>query len=191
MAPPPPHIIIIPAACQTSAFYTPLTDALSALGLSASTIVPLPSVGVNPGVPDFSADVDAIRKTVQSVLDKGTDVVVLMHSYGGLPGSAALKGLGKVAGDKGEKAGVVRVIYVCSFVLGEGGKMPGAGDAEGLKKMMGEGFDEVVSIILYYFYPPFKAVKWVECGGSIGLFCCYLFSVKWETNSPFQEVAFC
>ena len=69
--------------------------------------------------------------------------MVLMHSYGGLPGSAALKGLGKA--ERGNASAVVRLIYACSFVLGEGESMPGARNVDGLKGMAGDGFDEVVS----------------------------------------------
>ena len=138
----PPHIVIIPAACQPSTFYTPLTNALTGLSLPAHTIVPLPSINPASNLPPnhdfFSADVSTIRSTILSILSEGADVVVLMHSYGGLPGSAALKGLGKA--ERGDANAVVRLIYVCSFVLGEGESMPGAGDVEGLKGMAGEAF---------------------------------------------------
>lgn len=161
----PPHIIIIPAACQTPEFYTPLTNALAGLSLPHSTVLSLPSTDPAQisSLPDFSADVSTIRSAIVSILDNddsekgGDDVVLVMHSYGGVPGSAAVKGLGKAQREKeGKTRGVVRVIYVCSFVLDEGESMPGAGDVEKLKAMAGEGFDEVVCFSLLASFRSFK-----------------------------------
>ena len=56
-----------------------------------------------------------------------------MHSYGGVPGSSAARGLGKVQRvGEGKKGGVVGLIYVSGFVLpggasvadGQGGQLP-------------------------------------------------------------------
>ena len=70
-----------------------------------------------------------------------------MHSYGGIPGSAALNGLGKVEREKnGEKGGVVRLVYVASWILREGETLPGAGDLETLRKHASDGLDEEVCV---------------------------------------------
>lgn len=80
-----------------------------------------------------------------ALADQGKDVVVLMHSYGGVPGSAALEGLGKTARvEKGEKGGVARLVYVCSFALREGERMPDAGNMEKLRQY--DGLDEKVCL---------------------------------------------
>ena len=64
---------------------------------------------------------------------EGKDVIVLMHSYGGVPGSGAAKGLGKgQRKEQGKKGGVVGLIYISGFVLpegasvadGQGGQLP-------------------------------------------------------------------
>ncbi len=143
---PSPTIVIVPAACQTPAFYDPLSRALQKASFPV-IVIPTPSVGVSSGSLDFTADATAVRKTVTGLLDHGVDVIVLMHSYGGMPGTQALEGLGKAEREKmGEKGGVVRLIYAASFALRKGETQPGAGDREALKKMAGEGFDEKVSI---------------------------------------------
>jgi len=83
--------------------------------------------------------------TLSKLLDEGKDAVVLLHSYGGIPGSAALKGLGKAGRAKASKhGGVVRLVYVCSFALREGESMPDAGKIEILRKYASEGLDEEV-----------------------------------------------
>lgn len=56
-----------------------------------------------------------------------------MHSYGGVPGSSAARGLGKVQRvGEGKTGGVVGLIYISGFVLpggasvadGQGGQLP-------------------------------------------------------------------
>lgn len=139
-----PTIVIVPAACHPPALYGPLTKALEAHSIP-SIVIPTPSVGASPGLKDSSEDVALIRNTVISLIDEAKDVTVLMHSYGGIPGSAALDGLGKSAREKeGKSNGIVRLIYVCSFALKEGEQEPNAGDVEMLRKYASEGLDEDV-----------------------------------------------
>ena len=139
-----PIIAIIHGACQPAPLYVPFTKALDAHSLP-SYIISLPSCDASPSHKDFSADVTLIRDTVTKSLDDGKNVIVVMHSYGGIPGSAALKGLGKTERSKaGKETAVLRLVYVCSQLLREGERMPGAGDVESLKKHVGDGFDEDV-----------------------------------------------
>ena len=144
-----PIIVIVPGACQPPPLYVPFAKALETRSLPSS-IIPTPSCGASPGLKDFSADVTLIRDTVSKHLDAGKDVVVLMHSYGGIPGSAALKGLGKSERNKhGQGRGVLRLIYVCSFALREGETMPDAGNIELLRKYASEGLNEEVCLCFY------------------------------------------
>lgn len=47
--------------------------------------------------------------------------MVCVHSYGGLPGSEATKGLSKEEREKdGKKGGVVKMCYICAFAATEG-----------------------------------------------------------------------
>ncbi len=136
-----PTIVIVPAACQTPAHYQPLATALQTANFTVA-VIPLPSVGASPGLKDFNEDVGAIRKVVSSLADDGIDVVMLLHSYGGLPGSAALKGLGaKQRVKDGRQGGVKRLVYVSSYVLEEGEALPNKGDLD-LMRSYGESFDE-------------------------------------------------
>lgn len=140
---PLPTIVIVPAACQIPAHYQPLASALRNANFPVA-VIPLPSVGASPGLKNFDEDVAAICKVVNSLVDDGNEVVVLLHSYGGLPGSAAMKGLG--AKDRlrdGEKGSVKRLVYVSSYALMEGEALPGQGDLEKMRTY-GKNFDEEV-----------------------------------------------
>ncbi|KAL5398016.1 hypothetical protein PMIN02_001834 [Paraphaeosphaeria minitans] len=82
--------------------------------------------------------------------DEGRDVVVVMHAHAGLAGSAGLSGLEKrSASERGWKGGVVRLVYVCAFMFGEGWTQvpPGTGG----------GLDPDVTVDLargiYYVHP--------------------------------------
>ena len=138
-----PTVVIVPAACQTPAHYQLLASALLDANFPVA-VIPLPSVGASPGLENFDKDVGAIRKVVNSLVDDGNEVVVLLHSYGGLPGSAAMKGLG--TNDRlreGKKGGVKRLVYVSSYVLMEGEALPGKGDLEKMRTY-GKNFNEEV-----------------------------------------------
>ena len=60
----------------------------------------------------------------------------------------------------GEKGGVIRIIYVASWVLKEGETMPGAGDIEGLRKYASEGLDEEVLCLPFLLCYPLD-YRWV------------------------------
>ena len=91
-----------------------------------------------PGAPGLSIldDVKHLKEEVLHplILEQGKFVVLYLHSYAGFPGSAAIGGLSKeerVA--KGEKGGVIGLIYQCAFI-------PHEGDA--LIKMLGGSYPE-------------------------------------------------
>lgn len=116
-----PTVVLIPGAWHTPEAYEELTPFLDVAGFPHVS-VSLPSVGVSPGVEDFGPDVAAVRSAVSLLADQCKDVVILMHSYGGLPGTEALKGLGKREREAtGKKGGVTRLIYVAAIApqLGE------------------------------------------------------------------------
>ncbi len=128
-----PTILIVPGACQTPEFYQDLAQSLKHGGFATET-VSLPSVGVSPGLPNFEKDVEAIRTTITTLTDKDHDIVLLMHSYGGIPASAASQGLGKAERiEAGKKGGIIRLLYVASFALRPGETMPGSGDYDTLE----------------------------------------------------------
>lgn len=62
----------------------------------------------------IDSDSDALRKDVLiPLVSQGKDIVLLMHSYGGLYGSNAVQGLSKLERKSaGQQGGVVGLIYV-------------------------------------------------------------------------------
>ena len=70
--------------------------------------------------PKTSTDEDTalVHSTVSELAEAGRDVVVVVHSYGGIPGSDAMKGLARdERSGKGLKGGEVALMYICAWML--------------------------------------------------------------------------
>jgi pimeloyl-ACP methyl ester carboxylesterase len=69
-------------------------------------------------------DFAMVRKTVLAQLDAGQDVVVITHSYGCIPGLAALQGLDPATRKSaGHSNGVTAVVMIAGFLCPPGGTM--------------------------------------------------------------------
>ena len=77
-------------------------------------------------MPTFETDVATIGSSLSRLIDKeGKDVVVVMHSYGGAPGTEAATPFAKhVRSAQGLQGGIVRLAYMAALV-------PLAGEAAG------------------------------------------------------------
>ncbi|KAK5741455.1 hypothetical protein LTR17_003890 [Elasticomyces elasticus] len=108
-------VVFVTGAWHLPHLYGPLLEPLEAAGYTV--LAPrLPSVG---GIyDDFRPDVEAVRMAVQSAFELGSDVVLVMHSSGGVIGSEAVQGLGKQDRSAGTP-GVTRMVYLCAFALPE------------------------------------------------------------------------
>jgi pimeloyl-ACP methyl ester carboxylesterase len=124
--------VFVPGAGHSSACYAAVRAGLAAHG-HETVGVELPSVGAGPVQRDLSADVAAVRGAVAPLVAAGREVVVVMHSYGGIPGSDALKGLGRGEGGA-PLGGVVGLVYLMSFLIEEGVRVCGErGDVSGFR----------------------------------------------------------
>ncbi|KAH9895367.1 catalytic protein [Xylariomycetidae sp. FL2044] len=169
-----PTIVLVQGAFQTPEPYHKLADALRAAGYHV----------VQPRLPSLTSDVDhavlatkdlrddarvvrdEVRRLVEGEED-GREVVVFMHSYGGLVGSEAVT-RDLSSEDRRSRSlagGVVHLFYCAAFILSEGQSFKGAlGDAsnrtqyddnpEGLAAMKNAGE------ILYHDLPADEAKYW-------------------------------
>ncbi|THW30027.1 hypothetical protein D6D22_10726 [Aureobasidium pullulans] len=116
-----PSTVLVPGAWQVPAHFNQVIEKLEEQGyvcvgvnLSTNTRDPLVD-GRLLGIED---DVAAIRAAVMSQLDTGHDVVVVTHSYGTVPGTAALTGLSlKARKTAGNTNGVIGVVIISGFIL--------------------------------------------------------------------------
>ena len=113
-------IVFVPGAWHSPECYRRVSDILEKDGYKTDYVY-LPSVGPETHLPSFQADVDEVHKHVQQAVDKGEYVMVVVHSYGGIPTTQALEGL-DLASRRAAKlpGGVTHLFFCCSFVVEEG-----------------------------------------------------------------------
>ena len=115
-----PAILLVPGAWHAPSGFSPLTDYLTQHDYTVEGIS-LASVDSSPPQPDFDADVHGIASTISKHADQGSDIIILFHSYGGIPGASACKGLLKSDREAtGRNGGVVHLIYCCAMAVDEG-----------------------------------------------------------------------
>lgn len=111
-----PVFLILPGGSQNPTHYGYLAHLLQSAGYPTSSAL-FPSVG-NPAKISVQDDMDFFReRLILPYLDEGHDVIVLMHSYSAVPGSAAARGLGKQErAAQGKKGGVIGQIFYAAML---------------------------------------------------------------------------
>jgi pimeloyl-ACP methyl ester carboxylesterase len=124
---PGPTILIVPGAWQTPFHYSVLHSSLASLSHRVFTLSHPSNSLVGPWTASWQDDVANISAAIEREAALGNEVVLVCHSYGGLPGSEACKGLlvGDYAGNAG-KGGVKGVVYVSAVALSRGQEIPEA-----------------------------------------------------------------
>lgn len=149
-----PTILILPGASQSPTHYAHLTHLLL-LSSYPVLIATLPSLNAR-GPITAAHDAAFIRKSLLLPVldDEKRDVVLLMHSYSGVPGSAAAVGLGQGERDKGEGEGerkgvVLGQVFLAALVVR-------GGDDQDVKGVFGEMPGHIVEDVrpapLYPFF---------------------------------------
>ena len=113
-----------------------------------------------------SEDAEYVRSCMLlPVLDiEKHDVVLVMHSYGGLPGSAAARGLGKKDRDaSGKSTAVLGQIFIASI-------LPHGGDEEDVIATLGGQWPPFIDI--HVSLTPGKIPEMVSCRWRDSRFCC-------------------
>ncbi|KAK3056941.1 hypothetical protein LTR09_001979 [Extremus antarcticus] len=116
-----PAVVLVHGSWHIPEHYQETVDAIRSKGFkdvycphlpSSTTTLPLPATA------NLAHDTAEIRSVIQSLVDSGSQVILLMHSYGGIVGTNALSTLlypqRRAAGLPG---GVTHLIYLASFVL--------------------------------------------------------------------------
>ena len=119
-----PTIVMVPGAWHQPEIYSGVVASLSKHGYPTISL-PLPSAGAMPANPDFNEDVKAIRDCLVELIDtKEKEAILVVHSYTGLPGGEAPKGLSKMEREaKGLKGGLIRYVVIAGFAT-PGGFQP-------------------------------------------------------------------
>ena len=76
---------MVPGAWHKPTIYSGVAESLSKHGYPTVSL-PLHSAGAVPADEDFGNDVATIRECLTGLVEEGKDVVLVVHSYTGLPG---------------------------------------------------------------------------------------------------------
>ena len=117
-----PIIVLVPGAWLPNEQYTDLLTLLLRSGYSF-VMRKLPSVNsATPNDQTVMTDAESIRQYVLiPQINSGRDVVLLMHSYGGIPGPVAAVGLSKQElSAQGKPGEIIGIIMLSAFIAGEG-----------------------------------------------------------------------
>lgn len=145
MAPENPIIVLVHGAWQTAAQWQPLAERL--VGSGFTVVQPQnASSGTDAATlrgKTYQDDVKVIRSAMQPHLAAGKEIVIVCHSYGGVPASAAAAGY-QVHERRalGLSGGIRHIVYLAAFAF----------PAKGLSLLMALGGD----------YAPFMNKK-VSC----------------------------
>lgn len=117
-----PSIVVVPGAYALPDLYVRVTTRLASLGYEVHTIrlsSVAPSDGPLPEPGTMYDDAAVIAREINQLVEQGKEVVVLAHSYGGMPASQSIQGLVKREGSE-HAGGVVQLAYMTAVVPPEG-----------------------------------------------------------------------
>lgn len=115
-------IVLSPGAWISTSFYQDFANIFMASGHPVH-FAPYPSLNpADPKTADCKHDADAISKILRPLVeDQGRDVVLVMHSYAGMPAAAAASGLSKTKRMKeAKKGGIIGLVFIAAFLVPEG-----------------------------------------------------------------------
>lgn len=119
----PPIILLVPGAFGTPDSYKKLVQYLEQAGFSTQP-GPYPSCDpADPSTVSSEKDIIFLRENViLPLLDqKQKNIVIIAHSYGGVVGGAAAKGLDKKSREaQGKASSVIGLVYVAGNITLEG-----------------------------------------------------------------------
>lgn len=114
-----PTIIIVPGIFHVAWHMNLLVTELCTLGFETQ-VLDLPTVNASPEPDCYERDVATIKTAIANQVNANKDVILLMHSYGGIPGTEAACGFGTSTANTGKPQGVVRkLIYLTALMFKE------------------------------------------------------------------------
>ncbi|KFY02186.1 hypothetical protein O988_02338 [Pseudogymnoascus sp. VKM F-3808] len=164
-----PTYVLVPGAWHSPEIYKDVVDSLAKHGYPTISLA-LPSVGATPALYDFSEDVTAIRSCLAELVSQDKDVILVVHSYAGLPGGEATKDLGKKEREaQGLKGGIIRYVVINGFIVPAGFQPAPRGDFSTMPEWMRydpetDNFSVTpadATSIFYHDLPPARAASLV------------------------------
>ncbi|KAF2162486.1 hypothetical protein M409DRAFT_69081 [Zasmidium cellare ATCC 36951] len=117
---PTTSVILVPGAWHNPICYSIVAHKLKEAG-DRTVFVSLASVGPEQHLKDFDPDVTLIQNAIEHEADAGHEIMLVVRSYSGVPGTEAVKGLDIASrANGGLTGGVAHIFYCCSFIVQQG-----------------------------------------------------------------------
>lgn len=115
-----PVILLIPGAWHQAGCWDSVATLLRNQNYQVVSAT-LPSAG-GPTSSTIADDAEHIRnKYLDDLIAQGREVIVVVHSYGGIPGTESVKGRArKDVAAQGNSGGVIALVYVTAFLIPAG-----------------------------------------------------------------------
>lgn len=113
-----PVVILVPGAWHAPSALSGVSSLLEAAGYETIGVNLPSNNSYSQPLQNYDPDMGVIRSAIEGCAAKGKDVVLFVHSYGGMPGNDACKGL--IKGKDGRKYGVIHLVFCAAFCLPEG-----------------------------------------------------------------------
>lgn len=113
-----PTILWVNGSFTPASYYATMAENVRSQGYEI-VVDTLPSSARTP--PEQPAtmteDADFFHDIAEKLADQGKDIVLVMHSYGGVPGTECSKGLSKAdRQEAGKPGGIIRLVYLTCVV---------------------------------------------------------------------------
>lgn len=149
-------VVIAPGAWPLVEFFHPLIQAFKERSYEAICEIPS-SYPDDDSKPPTNPDTKYLREDVLlPLLGEGKDIVLLMHSYGGLYGAAAVEGLSKKERSAmGKSGGIVSLIFVAAFTTLRGNSALDAMgfDSDNLPDWIYHNVSNLFCLPVCFFFP--------------------------------------
>ena len=119
-----PAVVIIPGFWEGFEIWEVAANKIASTGYEC-TIIQLPSTGtVSSNGTTMYDDIYTIQEILENIIERdGKEIVLVMHSIGGLLGSNAIEGMSLAERKaKGESGGVRRLLFLSAELLPEGAR---------------------------------------------------------------------
>ena len=124
MTSPDPKVlyIIVPGAWHPPSIYEPLVSQLQNEGHDAVVITYPSTNSSSPTTATCAEDAIAVRRQFALLIEgEGKNLVVISHSYGGIPAAGAAYGLSaKARAQEGKSGGILGLVHITAFVIPDG-----------------------------------------------------------------------
>ena len=115
-----PTVVWCPGLLHTQEHFQPIVSALAKVSIP-SVVISVPNIGAGAATAAPYDDVKTTRTKLQELVDEGKEVLVISHSYGGVPACQAIRGLEKSQRVKdNQHGGIIRIVFMGAFVIQEG-----------------------------------------------------------------------